>query len=163
MKGLYSHVSLSVAFVQKINRLNLSTSTGTKMRLTSRRKKERNDPKAWSISPPSPSWTPKSANLQKKAEAINLILLQPHVDLWKLRELCLTEGGLVNDTLRQRAWPKLVGLHQYGSQTTSASTETPETTFTSTTDDTPKFEIDASVLQEQEQGSTSESSPFLAE
>ncbi|OEU08218.1 hypothetical protein FRACYDRAFT_136656, partial [Fragilariopsis cylindrus CCMP1102] len=36
------------------------------------------------------------------------------INLWKLRELALTPGGLVNDTLRKRAWPKLVGLdHNY--------------------------------------------------
>lgn len=35
-------------------------------------------------------------NLQEKAEEINLTLLQPDVDLWKLRELALSEGGLVN-------------------------------------------------------------------
>ena len=34
--------------------------------------------------------------LQRKAEEINLILLQPKVDLWRLRELALSEGGLVN-------------------------------------------------------------------
>jgi hypothetical protein len=33
-----------------------------------------------------------------KAEEINLILLQPEVDLWRLRELALSEGGLVNGT-----------------------------------------------------------------
>jgi hypothetical protein len=133
------------------------------MRLTRRHKKQRNDPKAWSLPPPRPSWTSstgKDDDLQEKAKAINLILLQPQVDLWKLRELCLTEGGLVNDTLRQRAWPKLVGLYQYGSQTISVSTETLDTATTTTTalnDDTPKFEIDASVLQEQ--GSASKASP----
>jgi hypothetical protein len=37
--------------------------------------------------------------LQEKAEEINLVLLQPNVDLWKLRELALTEGGLVNGAL----------------------------------------------------------------
>mmetsp|Transcript_37189 Transcript_37189/g.90216 ORF Transcript_37189/g.90216 Transcript_37189/m.90216 type:complete len:986 (-) Transcript_37189:201-3158(-) len=56
----------------------------------------------------SSSWS--SSYLQKKAEKINLLLLEPQVDLWKLRELALTDGGLVNDTLRKRAWPKLVGL-----------------------------------------------------
>jgi hypothetical protein len=37
-------------------------------------------------------------NLQEKAEEINLTLLQPDVDLWKLRELALSDGGLVNGT-----------------------------------------------------------------
>ena len=35
-------------------------------------------------------------DLQDKAEAINWVLLQPTVDLWKLREFALTDGGLVN-------------------------------------------------------------------
>jgi hypothetical protein len=34
--------------------------------------------------------------MMRKAEEINLILLQPEVDLWRLRELALSEGGLVN-------------------------------------------------------------------
>ena len=48
--------------------------------------------------------------MRAKAEEINLVLLEPDVDLWKLRELALSEGGLVNDTIRRRAWPKLIGL-----------------------------------------------------
>ena len=40
--------------------------------------------------------------LKEKAEEINLVLLQPSVDLWRLRELALSEGGLVNGTLRNR-------------------------------------------------------------
>ena len=35
-------------------------------------------------------------HLSKKAEEISLLLSEPDVDLWKLRELALTEGGLVN-------------------------------------------------------------------
>ena len=31
-----------------------------------------------------------------KADEINLVLSEPNVNLWKLRELALTEGGLVN-------------------------------------------------------------------
>ena len=34
--------------------------------------------------------------MQLKAEEIGLVLSEADVDLWKLRELCLTEGGLVN-------------------------------------------------------------------
>eukprot|EP00566_Odontella_aurita_P008168 CAMPEP_0113534392 /NCGR_PEP_ID=MMETSP0015_2-20120614/5133_1 /TAXON_ID=2838 /ORGANISM="Odontella" /LENGTH=667 /DNA_ID=CAMNT_0000433547 /DNA_START=378 /DNA_END=2385 /DNA_ORIENTATION=- /assembly_acc=CAM_ASM_000160 len=33
------------------------------------------------------------------------------VDLWRLRELCLTKGGLVNAEMRQRAWHKLLGIN----------------------------------------------------
>ena len=34
-------------------------------------------------------------DLAAKKEEIGLVLSAPEVDLWKLRELCLTEGGLV--------------------------------------------------------------------
>ncbi|VEU45194.1 unnamed protein product [Pseudo-nitzschia multistriata] len=52
--------------------------------------------------------------LQKKVEDMELLLSQPEVDLWKLREFALSPGGLVNDTIRKRVWPKLVGLdHNY--------------------------------------------------
>lgn len=33
---------------------------------------------------------------QSKAETIVQVLSEPHVDLWKLRELALSDGGLVN-------------------------------------------------------------------
>lgn len=46
----------------------------------------------------------------RKAEEIGRILSEPEVDLWKLREFALSEGGLVNDSIRRRAWPKLLGL-----------------------------------------------------
>ena len=48
--------------------------------------------------------------IANKADEIQLVLSEPVVDLWKLRELALSEGGLVNDDLRRRAWPKLLGL-----------------------------------------------------
>ena len=88
------------------------------MKLISKRKK--GQPKAWSIKPPKPSLS-EPMDLQQKAERINLLLLEPEVDLWALRELCLTEGGLVNDTLRKRAWPKLVGLSPYKLEASGAS------------------------------------------
>jgi len=34
------------------------------------------------------------------------------VDLWKLRELALSPGGLLCPALRRRAWPTLVGCHE---------------------------------------------------
>jgi hypothetical protein len=45
--------------------------------------------------------SPRNSNsmyLQKKAEEIELLLSQPDIDLWKLRGLALTPGGLVNGT-----------------------------------------------------------------
>jgi hypothetical protein len=44
----------------------------------------------------------KQARMREKAEEINLVLLEPDVDLWKLRELALTDGGLVNGKIRLR-------------------------------------------------------------
>jgi len=41
--------------------------------------------------------------MTNKAEEIRRILSEPVVDLWKLRELALTEGGLVNGALSQTA------------------------------------------------------------
>jgi hypothetical protein len=48
--------------------------------------------------------------MTSKIEEIKAILAEPEVDLWKLREKCLTEGGLVNDKIRRQAWPLLVGI-----------------------------------------------------
>jgi hypothetical protein len=44
----------------------------------------------------------KQARMREKAEEINLVLLAPDVDLWKLRELALSEGGLVNGKMSLR-------------------------------------------------------------
>mmetsp|Transcript_14989 Transcript_14989/g.28393 ORF Transcript_14989/g.28393 Transcript_14989/m.28393 type:complete len:825 (-) Transcript_14989:34-2508(-) len=50
-------------------------------------------------------------NEDKKIQEIEEILLNPDgIDLWRLREACLTEGGLVHDSIRRRVWPLLVGL-----------------------------------------------------
>lgn len=35
----------------------------------------------------------------EKAKEIHAVLAEPEVDLWKLRELALSEGGLVNGTI----------------------------------------------------------------
>jgi hypothetical protein len=44
------------------------------------------------------------------------------VDLWKLRELALSKGGLLTPNLRKRAWLKLSACHeQVFSQVVSAS------------------------------------------
>lgn len=62
-------------------------------------------------SPPPSSPSMSSGRTAAKAEEIRRVLSEPTVDLWKLRELALTDGGLVNDSLRKLAWPKLVGVH----------------------------------------------------
>lgn len=52
-----------------------------------------------------------------KADEINLVLSEPNVNLWKLRELALTEGGLVNGrfdlfyTLNGLSTPHLMPSH----------------------------------------------------
>jgi hypothetical protein len=40
-----------------------------------------------------------SYHLVEKAVEINLILNEPEIDLWRLRELAISEGGLVNGKL----------------------------------------------------------------
>ncbi|KAL7561060.1 hypothetical protein ACA910_011895 [Epithemia clementina (nom. ined.)] len=50
-------------------------------------------------------------SIDEKVCQIEAVLSRSTIDLWQLRELALTEGGLVNDSIRQRAWPALVGLH----------------------------------------------------
>ena len=35
------------------------------------------------------------------------------VDLWNLRQLAISEYGLVNPNIRKRAWPKLVGANEH--------------------------------------------------
>ena len=41
--------------------------------------------------------------LERKAEEIEAVLSQDDVDLWRLRELALTEGGLVNGAFCEEA------------------------------------------------------------
>lgn len=43
------------------------------------------------------------------------------VDLWHLRALSLSNGGLLNSTLRKRCWPKLLGLDETVFLNSSAS------------------------------------------
>ena len=47
---------------------------------------------------PSVAATNPSSKLANKAEEIRHILSEPTVDLWRLRELAISEGGLVNGT-----------------------------------------------------------------
>ena len=44
----------------------------------------------------------------EKVAAINAALYSDPVDLDALRELALTDGGLLSSDLRVRAWPKLL-------------------------------------------------------
>ena len=47
---------------------------------------------------------------ENKIEQIEQCLSQKEVNLWQLRELCLTPGGLITSELRRRSWHKLVGI-----------------------------------------------------
>ena len=49
----------------------------------------------------------KKSNKSKLVEIMSC-LCEPEISLWHLRELCLTNGGLLNDSVRQNAWPKLL-------------------------------------------------------
>jgi|AntRauTorckE5430_2_1112549.scaffolds.fasta_scaffold01116_6 hypothetical protein len=67
-------------------------------------KKKQKKPKAGGISstPSAKSSKKNNSNINnnspagRKLNEINDILSQPEIDLWALRELCLTEGGLIN-------------------------------------------------------------------
>mmetsp|Transcript_19084 Transcript_19084/g.23486 ORF Transcript_19084/g.23486 Transcript_19084/m.23486 type:complete len:431 (-) Transcript_19084:211-1503(-) len=47
---------------------------------------------------------------QEKVKQIEECLSQSEVNIWQLREFCLTGGGLINNDIRQRTWYKLVGI-----------------------------------------------------
>ena len=47
---------------------------------------------------------------ETKIEQIEQCLSQKEVNLWQLRELCLTPGGLITSELRRKSWHKLVGI-----------------------------------------------------
>jgi hypothetical protein len=38
------------------------------------------------------------------------LLSQKNSGLRKLKELCASDGGLINDDLRRRVWPKLLNI-----------------------------------------------------
>lgn len=71
----------------------------------------------------------------RKAHEIESLLSQPIVNLWDLRELALSEGGLLNDSIRQRAWPALVGLHTLASKDCSFDEVVVESSATSVSGD----------------------------
>jgi hypothetical protein len=49
--------------------------------------------------------------IRTKEKEIWETLDEPNIDLWKLRELCLSKDGLISDKIRQKVWPILVGLN----------------------------------------------------
>eukprot|EP00535_Pseudo-nitzschia_heimii_P009348 CAMPEP_0197179046 /NCGR_PEP_ID=MMETSP1423-20130617/4121_1 /TAXON_ID=476441 /ORGANISM="Pseudo-nitzschia heimii, Strain UNC1101" /LENGTH=496 /DNA_ID=CAMNT_0042628895 /DNA_START=85 /DNA_END=1575 /DNA_ORIENTATION=- len=73
------------------------------------------------------------ADARKKSKCIDKCLgTLDSVDLWELRELALSEGGLLRAHYRQKAWPKLVGITDDGDvpeliPSTTDSQSTPST------------------------------------
>lgn len=58
----------------------------------------------------------------KEKEIENILGDDPNtVDLWKLRELALSDGGLINDSIRNRAWPLLIGIYSVYSPSSCAA------------------------------------------
>lgn len=53
-------------------------------------------------------------DLEEKQQEIQNCLngVEEEVDLWQLRDLALSRGGLINSHIRKRAWPKIVAAHQ---------------------------------------------------
>ncbi|KAL7465734.1 hypothetical protein ACHAXS_006049 [Conticribra weissflogii] len=85
-------------------------------------------------------------NMSAKAEEIRRILSEPVVDLWKLREMALTEGGLVNDSLRKLAWPKLVGVNNEAYYDHSASSSSLSQSVPPTDQIDPPTSLDAEQI-----------------
>ncbi|KAL3900322.1 MAG: hypothetical protein SGARI_006265, partial [Bacillariaceae sp.] len=46
----------------------------------------------------------------------------PTINLWELRELALSRGGLLNANYRQQAWPKMVGISSFSKTGTKENT-----------------------------------------
>ena len=63
-----------------------------------------------STRPLSPTMSKINFSKQKKIDEVKECLSHDEVDLWRLRELCLTEGGLMTAELRRSSWPLLVAV-----------------------------------------------------
>lgn len=63
-----------------------------------------------SAHPVSPTMSKLNDLKQEKIAKIKECLSHNEVNLWQLRELCLTEGGLMTAELRRQSWPKLVAV-----------------------------------------------------
>ena len=53
-------------------------------------------------------------DMEEKQHEIRCCLdgIEEEVDLWKLRDLALSRGGLIHAQIRKQAWPKLVAAHE---------------------------------------------------
>jgi len=60
------------------------------------------------------SLSPNDEYRREKINEITACLEKKEVNLWHLRELCLSRGGLINGDLRRRSWHKLTGINRTG-------------------------------------------------
>jgi len=60
------------------------------------------------------SLSPNDEYQREKISEITGCLEKKEVNLWHLRELCLSRGGLINGDLRRRSWHKLTGINRTG-------------------------------------------------
>jgi hypothetical protein len=59
------------------------------------------------------SWFCPTISLETKEEWIGDCLSSPeNINLWELRQLAISQGGLLSVKWRQRAWPKFVAAHE---------------------------------------------------
>jgi len=86
----------------------------------------------------------------KQLEITHTLNSSATVSLWQLRNLCLTKGGLLTSHLRQKAWPKLVGVNRFDSTNSESSwvnmfTDHTLTSISSTTIDQVRRDVDRSL------------------
>ncbi|GMI08656.1 hypothetical protein TrLO_g12650 [Triparma laevis f. longispina] len=53
-----------------------------------------------------------TSSTSKRHEILKCLRSSSSVSLWRLRELALTKGGLLDSNLRKLAWPKLLGVRR---------------------------------------------------
>ena len=96
---------------------------------------------AAAVQPPPPPQQQQQQYLQNKAQMILSLLDEPMIDLWSIRAHAITNGGLVNDTIRKKVWPKLVGLHEriWDGQDLHHSHHDPTTTSQSPSQPQPQY------------------------
>jgi len=74
---------------------------------------------------PHTSLSPNDEYRREKISEITGCLEKKEVNLWHLRELCLSRGGLINGDLRRRSWHKLTGINRTGLDLSDKSSTRP--------------------------------------
>ncbi|XP_076040924.1 TBC1 domain family member 20 [Oratosquilla oratoria] len=88
------------SYIEDLNNTSSDTECSNKEKKPKRRRKKR----------PKVEWTPEMAARREKMHKIKDVLVTDPLDLETLRELSVTDKGLVTDELRRKAWPRLMGL-----------------------------------------------------